>query len=276
MKTKMKTLFIYASLGLITTVIFSACSKKDSTDDTAKDQPTAITLTTASSISEALYDDVFNQVSFEAEANNVSGRLATGCATVTLSPADNTTFPKTMTIDFGTGCTVNGITRKGKLIVNLTGKLRTAGSVLTVNFENYYVNEFKLEGTFSITNNTTTNALSFTTQTTNGKLTYPAGLLYYTHSGSHTYTQTAGTSTPSFLDDSWSVTGTGTTASSLNETLTVTIKTPLVKPLTCGAIVSGSEDFQYNSVSGSLNFGDGTCDRKATLTIGSFTKVIDF
>lgn len=276
MKTKMKTLFIYAFAGLITASIFSACSKKDSDNDSAKDQPTAITLTTASSISEALYDDVFNQVSAEAEANNVSGRLATGCATVTLSPADFTTFPKTMTIDFGTGCTINGITRKGKLIVNLTGKLRTSGSVLTVNFENYYVNEFKLEGTFSITNNTTNNALSFTTQTTNGKLTYPGGLLYYTHTGSHTYTQTAGTSTPSFLDDNWSVTGSGTTKSSLNESLTITIKTPLVKTISCGAVVSGIEEFQYNSVSGNLNFGEGVCDRKATLTIGSFSQVIDF
>ena len=276
MKTKMKTLFIYASIGIALTSIFSACNKKDSADNSAKDQPTAITLTTASSISETLYDDVFNQVSIEAENNNVSGRLSTGCATVTLSPADINVFPKTMTIDFGTGCTINNVTRKGKLIVNLTGKLRTTGSVLTVSFDNYYVNEFKLEGTFSITNNTSNNTLSFTTQTTNGKLTYPGGLLYYTHTGSHTYTQTAGASTPSFLDDNWSVTGSGTTKSSLNESLTVTIKTPLVKTVSCGAVTSGVEDFQYNNISGNLNFGEGTCDRQATLTIGSFSQVINF
>src|SRR5689334_6897241 len=111
MKTKMKTLFIYASLGLINSAIFTACSKNDSADNSSKDQPTAITLTTASSISETLYDDVFNQVSIEAENNNVSGRLSTGCATVTLSPADVNVFPKTMTIDFGTGCTINNVTR---------------------------------------------------------------------------------------------------------------------------------------------------------------------
>ena len=275
MKTKMQSFFRYTSLALLTAIILVACSKKDSNENNSKDQTAAITLTTASSISEAVYDDVFNQVSFEAENNNLSERIA-GCATVTLSPADLTTFPKTMTIDFGSGCPLNGITRKGKLIVNLTGKLRTAGSVLTVNFENYFVNEFKPEGTFSITNNTTNNALSFTTQTANGKLTYPGGLLYYTHNGSHTYTQTTGMSTPSFLDDSWSVTGTGTTTSSLNESLTLTIKTPLVKTVSCEAIVSGTEDFQYNNISGSLNFGEGTCDRKATLTIGSFSKIIDF
>lgn len=275
MKTKMKSFFIYAAATIILTNTFSACSKKESSDKNTNDQPTAITLTTASSISESLYDDVFNQVSFEAENNNVSGRMATGCATVTLSPADLNTFPKAMTIDFGTGCTVNSVTRKGKLIATLSGKLRNPGTVVSVSFENYSVNDYKLEGTFSITNNTSNDILSFTTQTTNGKLTYPNGVLY-THSGSHTYTQTAGGTTTTFLDDSWSVTGSGTTKSSLNESLTVTIKTPLVKTISCGAVVSGVEDFQYNNISGNLNFGEGTCDRQATLTIGSYNMVINF
>ena len=79
-----------------------------------------------------------------------------------------------MTLDYGTGCTIGAITRKGKLIVNLSGRLRNAGTTVSTSFENYFVNGYKLEGTFTITNNTANNVLSFVTQTTNGKLTYPA------------------------------------------------------------------------------------------------------
>jgi hypothetical protein len=42
-----------------------------------------------------VYDDAFNVVTTEGENNSVNGRVET-CATVTLSPADTVTFPKTM------------------------------------------------------------------------------------------------------------------------------------------------------------------------------------
>jgi hypothetical protein len=281
MKTKMKTFFSYTCQGIILSLLIAGCSKEDNSTDNNKDQPTAISLTVASSISQTLYDDVFNQINFEAENNNISGRLTTetgvqGCATITLSPADLNTFPKTMTIDYGTGCTIGAITRKGKLIVNLSGRLRNAGTTVATSFENYFVNEYRLEGTFTITNNTANNVLSFITQTTNGKLTYPAGILYYTHNGSHTYTQIGGSNTATYLDDSWSVSGSGITASSANESLSLDIKTPLIKNVACGAIVSGVQDFKFNNISGSLNFGEGICDRQATLTIGSYNTVINF
>jgi len=281
MKTKMKSFFGYGLASIVSFLFISSCSKKDSTIDNSKDQTTAISLTTASSLSETLYDDVFNQINLEAENNNIAGRVMTGtgieaCATVTLSPADLNTFPKTMTIDYGTGCSFNSITRKGKLIVSLNGRIRNTGTIVSVAFENYSVNDYKLEGSFTVTNNTINNILSFTTQTTNGKLTYPGGLIYYTHTGSHTYTQIGGSGTPTYLDDSWSVTGTGTTTSSANESLSVTIKTPLIKNVACGSVVSGIEDFQYNTISGNLNFGEGICDRLATLTIGSYTMPINF
>jgi hypothetical protein len=282
MKMKSKTMLGYALVGGALLLMISSCSKKaNDTIDTTKDQPTAISLTMASSISQSAYDDVFNQISIEAENGNISGRLmgendVLGCTTVTISPADLNTFPKTMTIDYGAGCTIGAITRKGKLTVTLSGRLRNTGTVASVSFENYSVNEYKLEGSFTITNNTANNVLSFTTQTTAGKLTYPAGVAYYTHNGSHTYTQVSGSGTPTYADDNWSVSGSGTTTSSANESLTVTIKTPLIKSVACGSIISGIEDFKYNNIFGSLNFGEGTCDRQAMLIIGSYNTVINF
>lgn len=282
MKRKHKSISCPACLGILLSLVIFSCHKKGNVPDDPANQSNAIVLTAASTILENLYDDVFNQINIEAVNSNIAGRLNTttgiqGCAVVTLSPADLTTFPKTMTLDFGSGCSLEPVIRKGKLIVTLSGRLRNAGTTASVAFENYFVDDYKLEGAFNLINNTTNNVLSFTTQTSNGKLTYPGGLIYYTYSGTHTYTQIGGSNTPSYFDDSWSVSGIGTTTSSANESLAWNITTPLIKNITCGSIVSGIEEFKYNNnTSGSLNFGDGICDRLATLTIGSYNSVITF
>ena len=281
MKRKHYLICCPAYLAALLLVVVFSCRKKAEIPDNPGLQTNTIELTAASTIAENLYDDVFNQINIEAVNNNVAERLSTttgiqGCAVVTLSPADLTTFPKTMTLDFGSGCSLEPVLRKGKLIVTLNGRLRNAGTTLSVSFENYFVNDYKLEGAFNLINNTTNNVLSFTSQTSNGKLTYPGGLVSYTHSGTHTYTQIGGSNTPSYFDDSWSVTGIGTTTSPI-ESLAWDITTPLIKSIACGSIVSGVTEFKYNNnTSGTLNFGDGTCDRLATLNIGAYNSVISF
>jgi len=271
MKLKLSTVIAGLLIGLA--VMLHSC-KKDKEEETNNTQTEAAELSVANNIAETMYDDVFNVVLLDGQANNVAGR-GNSCATVTLNNSDPDTYPKIMTLDFGPGCTgFDGLTRKGKIIATLSGRIRTAGTSITISFDNYSVNDFKLEGEFSITNNSGNNGLSFTTQTTNGKLTYPGGTLFYTHSGNHTLTQTAGAGTPSFLDDSFSLTGSGTTTSSLGNSLTVNITTALVKKATCTNVVSGVEQFTYNNINGTLDFGDGSCDNQALLTIGSYHQTV--
>jgi hypothetical protein len=271
MKTTFANVITAGLLTLATGAIFFSC-KKDKKEE-PNDQPEAIQLSVASNIAETAYDDVFDVILQDGQSNNVAGK-GESCATVTLNNTEPNTFPKIMTIDFGTGCTSgNGVTRKGKIIATLSGKIRSAGTTITVGFENYFVNGFKLEGTFSITNNSGNNGPGFTTQTTNGKLTYPDGS-YYTRSGTHTLTQTAGAGSATFNDDVFSLTGSGTTTSSAGNNLTVSITTPLVKKVECKNIVSGVQTFTYNSISGSLNYGEGACDNQATLTIGSYSQQV--
>ena len=271
MKLKLSTVIAGLLIGLA--VMLHSC-KKDKEEKTNNTQTEAVELSVANNIAETMYDDVFNVVLLDGQANNVAGR-GNSCATVTLNNSDPDTYPKIMTLDFGSGCTgFDGLTRKGKIIATLSGRIRTAGTSITISFDNYSVNDFKLEGEFSITNNSGNNGLSFTTQTTNGKLTYPGGTLFYTHSGNHTLTQTAGAGTPSFLDDSFSLTGSGTTTSSLGNSLTVNITTALVKKATCANVVSGVEQFTYNNINGALDFGDGSCDNQALLTIGSYHQTV--
>jgi hypothetical protein len=277
MKSKTTIMKTIGFLTLSIAIAFFSCQKvKDAVDTKPAD---AIALSIANGTSETLYDDAFDVVLQDGESNSIAGRetaaARTGsCATVTLSPADLTTFPKTMTIDFGAGCTSsNGVLRKGKLIAVLSGKIRTAGTTLAVSFDNYSVNGFKVEGNYMITNNGGT-GLNFTRQVSNGKLTYPDGTTWYKYTGTHTLAQTGGAATVTFADDNFSVTGNGITTSSAGNSLTVNITTPLLKAGTCRNISSGIEQFTYNTISGSLNFGDGTCDNQALLTVGLLSQTI--
>jgi len=259
---------------LSATVLFSCKKESRNSDD-----DTTANLSSSATSSGDVYDDTYDVTMQYGEDNGLSGgRVATddnaradACATVTISPADTVNYPKTMTIDFGSGCTSStGVTRKGKLVVTLTGKIRKSGSVLTVNFDNYYVNGYKVEGVFSITNNSTPNGLVFTTQTTNGKVTFPSGA-WFSHSGTKTFTQTAGYGTPAFADDSYAITGSFSNANSEGKSVSGTITTALVKTFACKNIVSGVIQFTYNGIKGTLDFGSGTCDNAAVITVGTRT-----
>jgi len=86
---------------------------------------------------------------------------------------------KKMIIDFGGGCTSpRGVTRKGKIIVTYTGRYWEPGTVITSTFENFYIDERKIEGTRIITNegfNANDKFFTFKTLVGGGKVTWPDG-----------------------------------------------------------------------------------------------------
>jgi hypothetical protein len=272
MKQQLDSMKTFGSIALAALITLSAC-KKD--NDNNSDTDTTVTLASSGSASQSIYDDAFDVITTEGETSNVNGRVET-CATVTLSPADTTTFPKTMTIDFGSGCTsANGITRKGKIIATLSGKIRKSGTTTSVSFSNYYVNNYHVEGTYSITTNSGNgNGINYTTAVSGGKITWPDGATWYNYSGTHTLAQTSGIGTATFTDDVYSWTGGFTTSSSAGKSLTVSITSPLIKSMSCKNIISGVQAFTYNVISGTINYGDGTCDNQATLTVGNKTQPI--
>lgn len=271
MKQKLDSMKTIGNIALAVLITLSACKK----DSDSGDADTSATLASSGSVSQSLYDDAFDVVTSEGESSSVNGRVET-CATVTLSPADTTTFPKTMTIDFGSGCTsANGIVRKGKIIATLSGKVRESGTTTSVSFSNYYVNDYHVEGDYSMTANSGSgNGVNFTTAVSGGKITYPDGSTYYNYSGTHTLAQTGGIGTAAVADDIFSWTGEFTTSSSAGKSITVSITSALTKDMSCKNIISGVQTFTYNGISGSIDYGDGTCDNQATLTVGSKTQAI--
>ncbi|HZI55062.1 MAG TPA: hypothetical protein VFD56_15205, partial [Chitinophagaceae bacterium] len=76
---KFKLLPKIAAMLIGIAVIFNSCKKEE---EKSNNQAEAAELSVANNIAETLYDDVFNVVLLDGQANNVAGR-GNSCATVT-------------------------------------------------------------------------------------------------------------------------------------------------------------------------------------------------
>ncbi|MEO7164378.1 MAG: hypothetical protein ABI041_15765, partial [Bdellovibrionia bacterium] len=181
-------------------------------------------------------------------------------------------FPKNITIDFGNGCTsLNGIARSGKINVTLSDSLNKTGAIAVMTFENYIVNGFKNEGTLTWTTTTQNNIKSWTRKSENGKVTEPGGR-YWLHAGMQTVTQTDGLATPfNFADDGFSITGSHTVTSQEGISGTAEITEALEKKVICANIDKGKVKLQGPNHFAIIDYGDGTCDNKATVSIDGNT-----
>jgi hypothetical protein len=276
-------------------VISLASCKKDVTSLGSSDNNNAATLSDSSTVAENTYYDVLNNA-FVGYSDNVSvmgttslhsGKTTTfgtegvntvhlSCATYTISDTVHGHYPKTLTLNFGTGCSSwDGIVRKGSVAYTFSGPLFSPGTTVSVSFNGYSVNGYGIQGTYAITNNSTQNGISFTTLVTNGIITYPDATNYH-YSHNKTYTQTAGAGTPFDLsDDVYSISGNSAFSASDGSSLVLNTNTPLIRTFSCLNITQGVVAFVYNqSISGTIDFGDGTCDNSATLTVGNIHKTI--
>jgi len=263
---------VTASALLIFIIGFNSCKKTGET--AAEEFETTFELSGDQAIADNLTEDandLFMQVAVE---NNVAGgNFAPDpgtvndfipCATVTITPASG--FPKTIVIDFGTSCTFNGITRSGKINIVISDSVRRNGSTAVMTFDNYFVNLFKVEGTITWTNTSTPNTRSWSRKTENGKITSPTGR-YWLHNGLRFVTQTAGVGTPAIIDDVFSITGNHTVTNAAGISRDITVLEALQKKNACANIDKGKLKVQGPNHYAVIDFGDGTCDNLASISI---------
>ncbi len=279
-------------------VIGMSSCKKDTTSSNSN-QTSAVTLSDSSTVADNAYYDVLNNAfvgfsdnsSVWSASNAHSGKTTTmsaestegvqsgslSCAIYTLDDSIPGDYPKTLVLDFGSGCTsADGIIRSGKLTYVFTGPIIAPQATATVTFSNYTVNGYGLQGTYVITNNSSEQVgVSINTVVTNGIITYPNTTNYH-YSHNRTYIMTAGATTPyDISDDVYSITGNSSFSAADGSNIVWTISTPLIKAINCPYIKQGVVGFSYNqTINGTIDFGDGTCDSNATITVGSFSEPI--
>ena len=298
MKTfSLNRITIALSAIFLSTLIFISCQKENSIPANTADGLTdeqAATYSDESARAEASFDDADNVafIAADEEGNaggfGFEGRSASGvagrpylprffelrqrigdCATIIVTPNDST-YPKTVTIDFGDSCVGNdGKVRKGKMVLHFTAPVRHPGSVVTLTFVNYYVNNIHIEGTKIFRNLSEPPALiKWSIETLNGKVTFPNGRGYM-YDGIKTVKQIAGMNTNTVLDDVFQITGNSKTVFNNGLTIKLRVLDPIIKKVVCPWRSEGTLGIQINNRELKLDYGfpnNGNCDNKALLT----------
>jgi len=274
---KTKSFLMIAALAMLS--LFSC--KKDSN----LIEQSSVDLADDNAVTDLAFEDVFNTVdNASIIMENLMGPakgylesevvLADSCPVITISAG---TFPKTITINYGTGCSgFNGSTRSGKIIINVTDRRNVLNATRTVTFDNYYFNGIKIDGIKELKNlgpDSNQNML-ISEKLTGGKLTLPDGKIIE-RTVEHQREFIAGWNTKSIWDDECLITGTATGKNINGVAYTNTILTALHWTRVCEFLVSGSVKFERSGVEPIvLDYGTGNCDAKATIQRGSNTKEI--
>jgi len=293
MKTLSLNRLLTAFFAVLITSFIISCQKESSLSDPQETDPVseeqAKVYADESTQAEASFDDVEDiamvaaeeegDVSTYGRTGDVSGRrLPTfdelrvrlgHCATITVTPNDST-YPKTITIDFGpNGCfCADGKYRRGAIVIHLTGPIRRSGSVMTITFVDFYLNRAHLEGTKIVSNLSENGNIKYTVQVVGGAVTFPNGR-GYTYSGLKYVKQIEGGNTRTIRDDVYSIEGGSKTEFNGGLTIKLSTETNLIKKVTCHWISKGILKIKINSRTFLLDYGapnNGDCDNKALLS----------
>ena len=195
------------------------------------------------------------------------------CPSITISPI--TSVPIIITLDWGTGCTSaeDGITRSGKINISLSGMMNVENSVATYTLSDFLSDVNKITGVHRITSkglNPGNNWPRFNVLT-EAKIEFP-DKKFITYRAANVRLQSEGAATATTADDVWRIEGTASGVSKEGVAWTANYPSALVKKGGCKWFSSGTVIVTpQGELPRKINYGDGTCDNKATLTIGDKT-----
>lgn len=259
-------------LGLVGLFILAIVScKKDKTDESK-----LLENAEAEATANAFFDDIYNEMEetivtlenngYEPQGNK-SG-LDEGSRIITVSQGQGTSsypnFPRLITISYTNWTSPSGKVKNGIVYIHITAPYRVEGSIKTITFENFSIDDHQIEGTKVIEN---IGNRSYTITISDGKITFPDGTIY-TREANRTRTWVEGFDTPNIiLDDEYEITGTSSGINRKEYSYTHTIATPLRIRMACLWIVSGTINLLVDDITAVLDYGDGECDNKATFIV---------
>lgn len=196
------------------------------------------------------------------------------CAQKTIDPDT-----RTITLDFGDGCQgFAGRVRKGKVFIHYSYGFFIPGASVITTFQNFYINDIKVEGTRILTNITTPadTLVKFHAVVSNGKLTWPDSTSS-TRESDLIQTWIRG-DTP--WKDEITVDGVANGTTRNGNKYVMNISSPLLFKRACWIFksfvpVAGMKQLESNGNTMVVNYGDGSCDRIATVSLNGISKTLD-
>jgi hypothetical protein len=296
----MKQIFLLPKLAsiffLVGLMSLTSCKKDNNTTNTDNPDP-ALSVDAVQSDDNAAsqFEDVFN-ITMGVQSSDAGEDIGLGtggniiyrtdgtaspdtrCFTVTVVPKILHEFPKTVTWDFGNGCVgKDGKLRSGKIVTIFTGPMLVPGSKASTSFINYNVDSFKIEGTHTIENKSTSNHFAWQVNIINGKITNTQTNKWVEWSTVRNHEQIKGNGSPFYsLDNVYQITGSSEGSKSNGNSWTSEITQPVIRKFTCIWRVKGEITFSRNSNTKTavLDYGDGSCDDQATVTLNGKSYVI--
>lgn len=258
-------------LPALLVVGLAACQKENKQADTPEKPETETTEDIAMSMN--IDDEITNlgQMSMEGNPGGKKSTSWLNCITYTI----DTTGPTTkVTLDFGTTNCLgsDGKNRRGKLIVTLEDNPFDAGSVTSVASNGYAVNDHVVTGSKTITfQGLNSNGDPYLDIKTALSIATPSQQTI-TWNSTQTRVWTDGFGNLDPHDNAVEVSGTADGLTATGIQYNITIIDPLRVEAGCSYIVSGS--FNLSSpvfVDRLFDYGNGTCDRIATVTVSGYT-----
>lgn len=258
----------FALLTIAIAVLLVSCRKERRERETLDSS-----ISSDNNTAENLFSDMFKVV--DDVSSNTSGIREDLIGCIDTIIVDTVSNPKTILIDFGTNdCEGNdGRIRKGKLHVTYTGRYRETGTVITITPENYTVNGNLVEGFKRIENLglNSNNQLHYAISV-NGTVTAPSNAWSISWTANRIRTWVEGQLTPTWKDDVYEITGSGSGVNRNGIPYTMTITQALRAKISCPWLVSGSITIQPQDYETRyIDFGDGSCDNNFTLTVNGTT-----
>lgn len=262
---------------MVSGLVFTSCEDSNSVDILEVPEAISEEETIALVESDDIADEVDNIVDDfliedlslgnKTEASREDGDKHGGmpdCVTKTIVLTNTT---KMVTLDFGEGCELpNGHVLAGKIIMSYSFDLEMQIITIAQTFEDFSFNEVKVTGenTF-VRMRENENGNPQSTKSINVTLTWPDGE-FMSRVGEKTREWIEGYDTRTWGDNVYLITGNWTNTFKDGTIFSATITEPLRREMSCRYIVSGIVEFVKGDATGSLNFGDGTCDNLAIYT----------
>lgn len=261
-----KSIFIFSFVMLVT---LAGCKKDDNASPSSEVDETTVT---QSSESDQIVNDAIATVddAMDGSFDGIGNGRVEACGTVNLNLQQ-----RSISIDFGTGCQgIFGRNRTGRITVAFTDNQRT------ITFQNYAVEGYSISGTIIQGNIVRTRTqISYTTSASNLAVSTPNRK--FTISNMQRSTQiNLGNNPRQITDNEVRITGTSAGINNNGENFTTEITTPLLIKQTCfqsGVFypVSGVSIIRVGAKPAiTIDYGNGTCDKQITATMGSVSKTI--
>jgi len=271
----MKTTTFIKSIALIAVFSFISCSKDDTTSDSGKLTSDDVSVNAKmDAISNDITEIAEDQLAQQSETRMNHLSILPDCATVTTVVNGNTW---TRTISFGADCHYhNGALLQGEIIISGSTNFSQSPYVWTYNFNNFRYNGILVQGTKTLSRTVQATDLLSTPHPVvvidlDLTITFPNGNTY-DRTGTRKRELTEGYDTPLiFHDNVYLITGSWTTIGATNSHVS-NITTPLRVEIACAyKLVSGVITISRNSHTAVLDYGAGTCDNNATISIDGGT-----